>query len=100
MDDDQRMVPKAEILVVDDTPANLRLLANTLSAEGYTVRPARNGPMALVSAQADPPDLILLDVVMPEMNGYKVCARLKADERTRDIPVIFVSVKDEPPDIV
>ena len=100
MSDDQRKLPKAEILIVDDNPANLRLLANTLSAEGYTVRSARNGSMALASTQADPPDLILLDIVMPEMDGYEVCTRLKADERTRSIPVIFVSVKDEPPDIV
>ena len=100
MGDDQKVVPRGEILIVDDIPANLRLLANTLSAEGYAVRSARNGSMALASAQADPPDLILLDIVMPEMDGYEVCARLKADKRTRDIPVIFVSVKDEPPDIV
>jgi signal transduction histidine kinase len=100
MSDDQRKAPKPEILIVDDNPANLRLLANTLSAEGYTVRSARNGSMALASAQADPPDLMLLDVVMPGMDGYEVCTRLKADERTRSIPVIFVSVKDEPPDIV
>ncbi len=100
MGEDQRVVPRSEILIVDDIPANLRLLAKTLSAEGYAVRSARNGSMALASAQADPPDLILLDIVMPEMDGYEVCARLKADERTRDIPVIFVSVKDEPQDIV
>ncbi len=69
MGDDQKVVPRGEILIVDDIPANLRLLANTLSAEGYTVRSARNGSMALASAQADPPDLILLDIVMPEMDG-------------------------------
>jgi len=100
MNDNQKNAPKTEILIVDDNQENLRLLTKTLSAEGYTVRSARNGSMALASAQVDPPDLILLDVVMPGLDGYEVCTRLKADERTRDIPVIFVSVKDEPLDIV
>jgi two-component system sensor histidine kinase/response regulator len=83
------------ILVVDDTPANLRLLMNILIHEHYKVRPVPTGTLALASAQASPPDLILLDINMPEMSGYEVCQRLKADERTCDIPVIFVSVKDE-----
>ncbi len=91
----QRDILKANILVVDDTPANLRLLAGILTGAGYIVRPARNGRMALASAQTDPPDLILLDVMMPDMNGYQVCQQLKTDECTRDIPVIFVSAMSE-----
>jgi sigma-B regulation protein RsbU (phosphoserine phosphatase) len=86
---------KASILVVDDTRANLRFLANILTLQGYTVRPAINGTMALTSAQAKPPDLILLDILMPDMNGYEVCAQLKADPATRDIPVIFLSALNE-----
>lgn len=86
---------KAEILVVEDTPASLELLAQLLVQAGYTVRPALEGRMALRSAQASPPDLILLDVRMPGIDGYEVCRRLKADERTRDVPVIFLSALRE-----
>jgi CheY-like chemotaxis protein/nitrogen-specific signal transduction histidine kinase len=84
---------KGNILVVDDTLDNLRFLVNMLDRRGYTVRPVAEGPTAIASAQADPPDLILLDIMMPEMNGYQVCEQLKANERTRDIPVIFLSAK-------
>lgn len=66
----------AEILVVDDTPANLRLLANLLTAHGYRVRPASSGALALRSVAAKTPDLILLDVWMPDLDGYAVCQRL------------------------
>ena len=86
---------RASILVVDDTRANLRFLANILTLQGYVVRPALNGAMALSSAQAYPPDLILLDILMPYMNGYEVCTKLKADPATRDIPVIFLSALNE-----
>ncbi len=86
---------RASILIVDDTRANLRFLANILTLQGYVVRPALNGAMALSSAQAKPPDLILLDILMPDMNGYEVCAKLKADPATRDIPVIFLSALNE-----
>jgi sigma-B regulation protein RsbU (phosphoserine phosphatase) len=86
--------PKANILVVDDTPANLRLLSGMLAEQGYKVRSVINGQMALTAAQAAPPDLILLDINMPEMNGYEVCERLKTDERTGDIPIIFISALD------
>jgi two-component system, NtrC family, sensor kinase len=82
---------KASILVVDDTPANLRLLAGILAEQGYRVQPARGGSQALSIAQGVPLDLILLDILMPEMDGYEVCQRLKASEQTRDIPVIFIS---------
>jgi len=83
------------ILIVDDTPASLRLLAQMLAGQGYQVRPAPDGALALTAAQAEPPDLILLDIRMPVMDGYEVCARLKADPATRDIPVIFISALDE-----
>jgi len=87
--------PQANILIVDDTPANLRLLANILLGAGYTVRPARSGAVALTSVQAELPDLILLDIMMPEMDGYEICRRLKANEQTRDIPVIFISAMND-----
>jgi len=80
-----------EILVVDDTPANLRLLTELLTQHNYHVRPASNGTMALKSVAARIPDLILLDVNMPGMDGYEVCRRLKADEQSSRIPVIFIS---------
>ena len=83
------------ILIVDDTPANLRLLADILEQAGYEVRPAPNGRLALMAAHTAPPDLILLDIRMPEMDGYQVCARLKDDPRTRDIPLIFISALNE-----
>jgi two-component system, NtrC family, sensor kinase len=84
-----------DILVVDDTPDNLRLLMGILSEQGYKVRPVPNGRLALAAAQGMPPDLILLDIKMPEMDGYEVCQHLKADDRTRDIPVIFLSALND-----
>lgn len=83
------------VLVVDDTPANLNLLFSMLTDQGYKVRAAINGAMALKAVFAALPELILLDINMPEMNGYEVCRLLKADERTRDIPIIFISASDE-----
>ena len=88
------------ILIVDDTPHNLRLLSQMLSEHGYQVRAALNGPRALAAVQANAPDLILLDIMMPEMDGYEVCNRLKADEHTRDIPVLFISALNETEDKV
>ncbi|WP_233258760.1 adenylate/guanylate cyclase domain-containing protein [[Phormidium] sp. ETS-05] len=82
---------KGNILIVDDTPVNLRLLSTMLKKSGYEVRGVLNGAMALMGAKAKPPDLILLDINMPEMNGYEVCQRLKEMEETRDIPIIFIS---------
>ena len=90
-----RQANKGNILVVDDVPANLRLLVDLLSRKGYEVRPAPNGERALSAARSQPPDLILLDIMMPGMSGYDVCRALKADETTRDIPVIFLSALDE-----
>jgi DNA-binding NtrC family response regulator len=82
---------REEILVVDDTPASLRLLTELLSGHGYRVRPAEDGALALESVAAKTPDLILLDVSMPGLDGYEVCRRLKADEKSSRIPVIFIS---------
>lgn len=90
--------PAGEVLVVDDTPASLQLLCDLLAGAGYGVRRAQDGRMALRSAQARLPDLILLDVRMPGMDGLEACRRLKADERTRDVPVIFLSALREPED--
>ena len=92
--------PRASILIVDDAPENLHLLAQVLAKQGYTVRPAKNGALALSSAQTEPPDLILLDLRMADIDGYTVCERLKADERTRDVPVIVVSALGEATDKV
>ncbi|MGQ4647969.1 response regulator [Lyngbya aestuarii] len=82
---------QGNILVIDDTPANLRLLVNLLTEKGYKVRPLPSGKLALSGVHLSPPDLILLDILMPEMDGYEVCQRLKANPLTRDIPVIFIS---------
>lgn len=89
-----------EILVVDDTPASLQLLADLLTEAGYVVRVAPEGSMALHSALARPPALILLDVRMPGMDGYELCQRLKAAAQTRDVPVIFLSALRETTDKV
>ncbi len=78
------------ILAVDDAPENLDIV-RTLLASRYTVKAAVNGPMALKIAEKQPPDLILLDIQMPGMDGYEVCRRLKADPATSAIPVIFLT---------
>jgi PAS domain S-box-containing protein len=85
----------AGILVVDDVWNNLQLMTGMLKDCGYKVRPAPSGKLALQAAQHDPPDLILLDINMPEMNGYEVCERLKADDKLAGIPVIFISALTE-----
>jgi sigma-B regulation protein RsbU (phosphoserine phosphatase) len=85
----------ASILVVDDTSANLQVLAGMLKDRGYKVRPVPSGKLALLAARRDPPDLILLDINMPEMNGFEVCGHLKADEQLKGIPVIFISALTE-----
>ncbi|MBD0392352.1 MAG: response regulator [Microcoleus sp. C1-bin4] len=86
---------KGNILIVDDTPENLQVLSATLLDRGYKVRGVINGKMALRAARAGSPDLILLDIKMPEMDGYEVCRQLKADPKTSEIPVIFISALDE-----
>ncbi len=79
------------ILIVDDVEDNLEILGDLLTFNGYNVKSAQSGEAALKRVQADRPDLILLDILMPGMDGFEVCTRLKADDDTKDIPVIFVS---------
>ena len=95
MNSRQPEASKGNILIVDDTPDNLRLLSNALTERGYKVRSVINGAMALMGVRAAPPDLVLLDINMPQMNGYEVCEALKADKQTCEIPVIFISALDE-----
>ncbi|MBU7587381.1 MAG: response regulator [Nostoc sp. TH1S01] len=86
---------KADILIVDDTIENLRLLSKMLTEQGYEVRCVTNGATALMGIKAQPPDLILLDITMPGLNGYEVCQQLKADKEIKEIPVIFISALNE-----
>lgn len=86
---------KEDILIVDDTPGNLRLLSSFLVNEGYNVRKARTGQMALTAMNTVLPDLILLDIMMPVMDGYQVCEKLKSNPRTAEIPVIFLSALND-----
>ncbi len=85
----------SDILLVDDTPANLRLLSIILTRQGYRVRKALTPDLALNAVELSLPHLILLDINMPEMNGYEVCAKLKANPKTREIPIIFISALDD-----
>jgi signal transduction histidine kinase len=88
---DQGPVRMPSVLVVDDMIENLRLLSDILDHRGYDVRAVTGGAQALQAVERDPPDLILLDITMPEMDGYEVCRRLRAQESTRDVPVIFLT---------
>lgn len=92
--------PPADILIVDDTPANLQLLLGMLQGDGYRVRPVTSGEHALRAVRAAPPDLILLDITMPGMDGYEVCRRLKADPASAGIPILFISALAETEDKV
>jgi PAS domain S-box-containing protein len=89
-----------QILIVDDNSGTLRLLQNLLTEQGYTVYPVPSGELALGFVQSNLPDLILLDIKMPGMDGYEVCRRLKADERTASIPIIFLSALEDKQDKV
>jgi len=89
-----------DILIVDDTPDNVQLLGGILRDQGYKIRAALSGPLALQAAQHTAPDLVLLDISMPGMDGYEVCARLKRDEMLRNVPVVFISAMNEPVDKV
>lgn len=91
----QELNQEGTILVVDDTPVNVHLLATALSQHNYNVISAVNGVLALQAAVTREPDLILLDIMMPGIDGYEVCTRLKNDPQTRDIPVIFISAIDD-----
>ena len=90
----------ARLLVVDDTPANIQTLAATLKPAGYQVMVATNGEQALEAMKRVVPDLILLDIMMPVMDGYEACARIKANAEWRDIPIIFLTAKTETADLV
>ncbi len=86
---------KATIMIVDDTPENLNLLKNMLTSKGYRVMAFPDGEMALKAASKNPPDLILLDIMMPGMNGFEVASRLKSDDALKDIPILFISALTE-----
>jgi len=88
------------ILVVDDTPQNLHLLVDILTKYDYKVRPVPNGKLALSTTEINPPDLILLDIMMPDLDGYQVCKELKSNPKTKHIPIIFISAINEPVDKV
>ena len=88
---DPALSPRADILVVDDNPANIELLVAILGSHGYRCRVANSGARALAAARADVPDLVMLDIAMPGMDGYEVCRQLKADAATRSTAVIFLS---------
>jgi two-component system sensor histidine kinase/response regulator len=90
-----QLTSRPSVLIVDDLPNNVRLLSIMLTEKGYQVRKAINGQMALNTVRSLIPDLILLDINMPDLNGYQVCEQLKADEKTREIPVIFISALDD-----
>lgn len=95
MEPNQSVPSRGEILIVDDSPDNLRVLSTTLNNCGYDVRCVKSGAMALIGVQISPPDLILLDIRMPGMDGYETCQRIKQDARTSEIPIIFLSALDE-----
>jgi PleD family two-component response regulator len=84
-----------DIVIVDDTPENLTVLRQMLAEQNYMVRPALNGEIAIKAVNTSSPDLILLDIRMPGMDGYEVCKQLKSDEKTSGIPVIFISALNE-----
>jgi len=90
----------ADILIVDDTLANIQVLSGMLKQQGYKVRPVLDGKTALKAAETNAPDLILLDITMPDMDGYEVCTRLKENPKLNHIPVIFISALTEPLDKV
>jgi DNA-binding response OmpR family regulator len=100
MKHDSPTAPTADILIVDDQPVNLGILIGVLQARGYKVRPVNSGRQALEVARQAPPDLVLLDINMPGMDGYQVCAELKRDAHLRDVPVIFISAFNEANDKV
>ena len=95
MNKEQATARNKNILIVDDKLENLKVLESTLTEQGYEVRKAINGSMALMGAIAEPPNLILLDIKMPGLDGYEVCRQLKANPKTQNIPIIFLSALDD-----
>ena len=94
------MGKKSLVLAVDDKPQNLQFLGKLLSDNGYELAMAQNGKQALNFVRKESPDLILLDIMMPEMDGYEVCETLKQDDVSREIPVIFLTAKTDVQDVV
>jgi len=88
------MTASAKILVVDDTPHNVKLLADLLTVKGYVVVTASSGAQALEKVETEQPDLVLLDVVMPEMSGYEVCRKIRGSRATATLPVVMVTALD------
>ena len=88
-----------KILIVDDIPINIQMAMNILKDEGYKMYYAKSGEMALILIDENDFDLILLDIMMPEMNGFEVCLKLKSNDKTKNIPIIFLSGKDSSADI-
>ncbi len=91
---------RQNILIVDDVPANLKILSEILEGEGYTVHPVISGRQALQVAEHEPPDLVLLDIMMPGIDGYEVCRQFKERPSLRDVPIIFISALNDTDDIV
>ena len=100
MAENKMNVSHKDILIVDDNPVNLRLLFRMLTSHGHQVRMVTSGAQALAAVQQQPPDLILLDIMMPDMDGHEVCSRLKTNSESQDIPVIFISALTETEDKV
>ncbi len=92
---DREGASAGSVLVVDDYPGNISVLTGILQGAGYSVRAAISGVVALDSIEVSLPDIVLLDIRMPIMDGFEVCHRIRADERTREIPVIFISALEE-----
>ena len=88
------MIPKSHILIVDDVMKNIELIGTRLQEEGYQVSFTKSGANALAAVEEDRPDLIFLDISMPEMDGFQVCKRLKSSEKYADIPIIFLTAHD------
>lgn len=100
MTDSQLFANPNDILIVDDSSVNIGILLDILEKQGYKIRIATSGLLALKEVRNNPPDLILLDIILPDMNGYAVCRMLKADPDIQDIPIIFMSALEEVPDKV
>ncbi|SKB15071.1 Diguanylate cyclase (GGDEF) domain-containing protein [Planktothrix sp. PCC 11201] len=100
MNNDQNPLNPCDILVIDDYPDNLRVLTAILAEQGYRVRKAINGQLALATIEAQVPDLILLDIQLPDINGYDLCRQIKANPRTYAVPILMISIHDQAEDIV
>ena len=98
--DNMKNTEKPLIMIVDDNPQNIKILGNVLDENGYDTAVFLNGKSAIEFAKTEDPDLILLDIMMPDMDGYEVCEKLKKDMGTQTIPIIFITAKTETDDIV